>query len=121
MAPDDLIIVDEPRLSDLEIQRKAQAIAPDWCHLGYRSFTQIKAAPALSSPALLLQSHPKINDLIVLNNRLVFVVVDDANLIWQLLNYKGQASLVSPDSSAILGGHYIHTIPELVSILLEGW
>ena len=119
-APD-LILVDEPRLSDPEIQRKSKAIAPDWCHLGYRSFAQIKENPALSVPVLLLQSHPKINNLIVHNTRLVFVVVDDTNLIWQLLNYKGHSSLVSPDSSEILGGHYIHTIPELVSILLEGW
>lgn len=121
MSAMDLIIVDEPHLSDLEIQRKSHAIAPDWCYLGYKSFQQIKECPTLPAPVLLLQPRPEINDLLTRHNQLVFVVMDGTNSIWQMQNYKGQASLISPYNSEILGGHFIHTIPELVSILLEGW
>ena len=119
--PLDLIIVDKPDLADLEIQRKAQAIAPDWCYLWYRSFHQIKEHPAQKAPVLLLQPHPKINDLLVTNNNLVFVIMDKTRLIWQLQNYEGHAISVSPDNSRILGGHRISTIEDLVSILLEGF
>ena len=117
----DLIIVDQPPLTDLEIRRKSQTIAPNWCYLGYRSFQQVKQNPALPAPALLLQPHPKINDLLALNNDLVFIIMDRTNLIWQLQLYEGQAICVSPDNSKILGGHRISAIADLVSILLEGF
>ena len=117
----DLIIVGNTHLSSPEIQRKSQAIAPIWCYLGYRSFAQIKENPSLPAPALLLQPHPKINDLLVQNNDLVFVIMDRTNLIWQLKLYDGQAVSVSPDNSEILGGHRIKAVADLVSILLEGF
>lgn len=117
----DLIIVDKLRLSDLEIQRKSQAIAPNWCYLGYRSYAQIQENPSLPAPVLLLQPHPKINDLLVQNNDLVFVIMDRTNLIWQLKLYEGQAISVNPDNSRILGGHRIGAVEDLVSILLEGF
>ena len=117
----DLIIVDKPNLSDLEIQRKSQAIAPEWCYLGYRSFQQVKQNPALPAPVLLLQPHPKIDDLLVQNNDLVFVIMDRTHLIWQLQIHEGLAICVSPDNSKILGGHRIGAVEDLVSILLEGF
>ena len=117
----DLIIADKPDLSDLEIHRKTQVVAPEWCYLEYRSFRQIMEYPALPAPVLLLQPHPKINDLLVTNNNLVFVIMDKTRLIWQLQNYEGHAISVSPDNSRILGGHRISTIEDLVSILLEGF
>ena len=117
----DLILVGEPDLLDLEIQRKSQAIAPEWCYLGYRSFHQTQECPALPASVLLLQPHQKINDLLVAHNDLVFAIMDRTHLIWQLQNYEGRAISVSPDNSEILGGHRISTIEDLVSILLEGF
>lgn len=117
----DLIIVDKTHLSDLELQRKSQTIAPEWCYLGYRSFAQINENPSLSAPILLLQPHPKINDLLVQNNDLVFIIMDRTNLIWQLKLYEGQAISASPDNSQILKGHRINAVEDLVSILLEGY
>lgn len=115
----DLILADEPCLSDEEIQRKTQAIAPEWCRIWYVDFVHIKSNPALPVPVLLLKSNPQINDLLVKHNDLVFVIMDKTNHIWQLKNYKGRTALISPDLSEILDGSYIRTIPELVSILLE--
>lgn len=115
----DLILIDEPCLSDDEIQRKTQAIVPEWCAIWYVDFAHIKSNPALPVPVLLLKSNPQINDLLVKHNDLVFVIMDKTDYIWQLKNYKGRAALVSPDLSEFLGGSYIRTIPELVSILLE--
>ena len=120
----DLILVGEPDLTPQEIQEELDLVCPEWCHLGYQSHRQVKAHPALKSPVLVWDSDQLVNNLLVQNNRLAFVLIDTAaeiKTIWQLLNHKGKASLVSPDSSEILGGHYIHTIPELASILLEGW
>jgi hypothetical protein len=121
----DLIIVDEPHLTDLEIQRKTAAVAPGWCYLGYRSFQQIKENPTLPAPVLLLQPRPEINDLLTRHNELVFVVMDRTHLIWQLQNYEGQTICISPDNSKFLGGHRISAIEDaiedLVSILLEGF
>lgn len=121
MDAPDLFIVDKPHLSDLEIQRKSHAIAPDWCYLGYQSFEQIKKNPALPAPSVILRPHPQINGLLVQNNDLVFIIMDRTNLIWQLQNYEGHAIAVSPDNSKILGGHRISAPEDLVSILLEGF
>ena len=118
----DLIIIGKPDLTQQE-RHELMSVSPDWCHIGYRSHAEIKACPVLPSPVLILDGHQRINDLLVANNRLVFVIMDKTGIIWQLQNYEGHAHAVavSPDSSTVLGGHYIRTVPELVSILLEGW
>jgi hypothetical protein len=120
----DLILVGEPDLTPQEIQKELDPACPEWCHLGYRSHSQTKAHPALPAPVLVWNSDKLVNNLLVQNNRLVFVLFDTSEnikTIWQLQSHKGQSALVSPYNSEILGGHFIHTIPELVSILLEGW
>lgn len=116
----DLIIVVKPDLTP-QARQELELLSPNWCHVGYLPHAEIKAHPALSAPVLILDAHQKIHDILVAHNRLVFAIMDKTGIIWQIQNYENRAVAVSPDSSEILGGHYIRRVPELISILLEGW